>query len=210
MSVELPKLPYAENALEPVIDAQTMGLHHGKHHNTYVTKYNEAVQGTPLEGKPLREVLEHLGDAPEKIRTAVRNNGGGAFNHDLFWQWMAPKGQGGSPSAELAKAIDDAFGSMDKFKEAFAAKAAGQFGSGWAWLCVKNGKLEVCSTANQDNPIMGGIGAAAGCGGEPILGVDVWEHAYYLNYQNRRPDYVKAWWDVVHWKKVSELYAKAK
>ncbi len=197
MAFELPKLPYAHDALEPHIDARTMEIHHGKHHAGYTNNLNAAIEGTDLEGKPIEDILANMGDSP-----AVRNNGGGYYNHDLFWQVMSPNG-GGAPSGDLAAAIDAACGSFDGFKEAFAKAAATRFGSGWAWLCVhKGGKVEVCSTPNQDNPLMGGVG----CGGTPILGLDVWEHAYYLNYQNRRPDYISAFWNVVNWDEVSRRY----
>ncbi|MBL0920977.1 MAG: superoxide dismutase [Phycisphaerales bacterium] len=210
MAFTLPPLPYAPTALEPHIDAKTMEIHHGKHHNAYVANANKALEGTKFADMAPEEVIKQLNDVPADKRTAVRNNAGGHVNHSMFWQIMAPagKGGGGAPSGDLAKAIDGAFGSFDKFKEQFAAAAAGRFGSGWAWLCVKGGKVEICSTPNQDNPLMGE--AVAGCGGTPILGLDVWEHAYYLNYQNRRPDYVTAWWNVVNWAKVAELFAKAK
>ena len=179
-----------------------MEIHHGKHHNGYVTNLNKAVEGTPLEGKTLEELLTGL----DLKNAAVRNNGGGHYNHSLFWTIMAPNA-GGSPEGDLAKAIDDAFGSFDAFKEKFAAAAATRFGSGWAWLCVhKGGKLEVCSTANQDNPLM----PEMGCSGTPVLGLDVWEHAYYLNYQNRRPDYIAAFWNVVNWPEVARRYAAGK
>lgn len=196
MAFELPKLPYAFDALEPHIDAKTMEIHHGKHHQAYTTNLNAAIEGTDLEGLAIEEILVKGFDKP-----AVRNNGGGFYNHNLFWEWMSPNG-GGQPSGELATAIDSAFGSFEKFKEEFAKAAATRFGSGWAWLCVKDGKLEICSTPNQDNPLMPGVG----CEGKPILGLDVWEHAYYLNYQNRRPDYVTAFFNVVNWDKVAELY----
>jgi len=209
----LPKLPYAPDVLEPHIDSKTMEIHHGKHHNTYVTNANKALEGTKFAGMSPEDVIRNLGDIPDDKRTAARNNVGGHVNHSLFWEIMAPagKGGGGKPEGELGKAIDSAFGSFDSFKEKFAAAATGRFGSGWAWLCVTGGKLEICSTANQDNPLMkSAIGDAAGCGGTPVLGLDVWEHAYYLNYQNRRPDYITGWWNVVNWKKVGELYAGAK
>ena len=210
MAFKLPDLPYAKDALEPHIDARTMEIHHGKHHAAYVDKANAALEGTPFAGKPVEEVLAHISDLPADKMAAVRNNAGGHANHTLFWQIMAPpsKGGGGAPSGELATAIESAFGSLDKFKEQFAGAAANRFGSGWAWLCVKGGKLEVCSTPNQDTPLMGA--GVAGCGGTPILGLDVWEHAYYLNYQNKRPDYIAAFWNVVNWKKVGELYAGAR
>ncbi|MDO5105099.1 superoxide dismutase [Capnocytophaga sp.] len=202
MSFTLPKLPYAYDALEPHIDARTMEIHHTKHHNAYTTNLNTAVAGTNLEGKTIEDILKNL----DMNNMAVRNNGGGFYNHNLFWETMQPGG-GGEPQGELAQAITASFGSFDAFKEAFAKAAATRFGSGWAWLCVhKGGKLEVCSTANQDNPLMPGIG----CQGFPILGLDVWEHAYYLNYQNRRPDYIQAFFNVVNWEKVAELYAQNK
>lgn len=198
MAFELPKLPYAYDALEPHIDARTMEIHHTKHHNGYTTKLNGAIAGTNLEGKGILDILANL----DMSNGAVRNNGGGFYNHSLFWEVMSPNG-GGTPSGNLAAAIDDAFGSFDAFKEKFSAAAGTRFGSGWAWLCVyKGGKVDVCSTPNQDNPIM----PETGCGGHPILGLDVWEHAYYLNYQNRRPDYVEAFFNVINWDKVSENY----
>lgn len=202
MAFELPSLPYSHDALEPHIDTRTMEIHHGKHHNGYTTKLNAAIAGTPLEGKSIDAILSDL----DMSNGAVRNNGGGFYNHSLFWSVMSPNG-GGNPSGELADAINDAFGSFDGFKEKFSAAAGTRFGSGWAWLCVhKGGKVEVCSTPNQDNPIMPGVG----CDGHPILGLDVWEHAYYLNYQNRRPDYVSAFFNVINWDKVAELYAANK
>lgn len=202
MPFQLPKLPYAYDALEPHIDARTMEIHHSKHHNGYTTNLNNAIGGTALEGKPILEILENL----DMSNAAVRNNGGGFYNHDLFWKVMSPKG-GGQPSGELASAINEAFGSFDGFKEVFSKAAATRFGSGWAWLCVqKGGKVSVCSTANQDNPIMPEIG----CGGFPILGLDVWEHAYYLNYQNRRPDYINEFFNVINWDEVSKRYAANK
>jgi Fe-Mn family superoxide dismutase len=202
MSFELPKLPYAFDALEPHIDAKTMEIHHDKHHQGYTDKLNDAIKGTDKEGKTIENILTNL-DMDNK---AVRNNGGGFYNHSLFWKVMSPNG-GGKPSGDLAKAIDDAFGSFDAFKEKFSEAAKTQFGSGWAWLCVhKGGKLEICSTPNQDNPLMSGVG----CGGTPILGLDVWEHAYYLKYQNKRPDYVGAFWNVINWEEVSSNYAKNK
>lgn len=201
MAFKLPNLPYALDALEPHIDAKTMEIHHGKHHNGYTTNLNNAIAGTDLEGASISEILEKGFDIP-----AVRNNGGGYFNHDLFWQVMSPNG-GGEPTGELADAINKAFGSFNEFKDAFSKAAATRFGSGWAWLCVaKGGDLEVCSTANQDNPLMPGIG----CGNTPILGLDVWEHAYYLNYQNRRPDYINAFFSVINWEEVSSRYASGK
>ena len=199
MAFELPQLPYSTNGLEPHVDTKTMEIHHGKHHAGYTAKLNAAIEGTDLEGKTIEEILSS-GD----LSPAIRNNGGGYYNHCLFWTVMSPNG-GGLPSGDLAKAIDASFGSFDAFKTAFSNAAATQFGSGWAWLCVKDGKLEVCSTPNQDNPLMG-----EGCGGIPILGIDVWEHAYYLNYQNRRPDYINAFFNVVNWNKVSDNYSGAK
>ena len=206
MAFTLPELPYSEDALQPTIDARTMNIHHSKHHAAYVAKLNDAISGTDLESKSIDEICAGIKDVPSNIQGAVRNNGGGHFNHSLFWQVMAPAGDGGEPSAELASAIESAFGSMDGFKEKFAAAAATRFGSGWAWLGVKSGGLSVCSTPNQDNPVMSGM---VDCECTPILGVDVWEHAYYLNYQNRRPDYVAAWWDVVNWNEVSRRFAEA-
>ena len=200
MAFELPKLPYAYDALEPHIDARTMEIHHGKHHNGYTTNLNNAIAGSDLEGQTIESILAFL----DASNGAVRNNGGGFYNHRLFWNVMSPNG-GGTPTGALADAIDTTFGSFDGFKDAFAKAAATRFGSGWAWLCVqKGGAVEVCSTANQDNPLMADIG----CNGFPILGIDVWEHAYYLNYQNRRPDYIQAFFNVVDWKKVSEMYAE--
>ena len=203
MAHELPDLPYDHDALEPHIDAETMRIHHSKHHQGYVNNLNAALEKHPeLADKSLEELLGDLDSVPEAIRTAVRNNGGGHANHSLFWPCMAP-GSGGTPSGELANAIDSAFGSFDAFVETFSKAAATRFGSGWAWLCVdEGGGLMVTSTANQDNPVSEGL--------KPILGLDVWEHAYYLNYQNRRPDYVKAWWNVVNWEQVSENFAGAK
>jgi len=200
MAFELPKLPYAYDALEPHIDARTMEIHHGKHHNGYTTNLNNAIAGTDSEGQTIESILTSL----DANNGAVRNNGGGFYNHRLFWNVMSPNG-GGTPTGALADAINTAFGSFDGFKNAFAKAAATRFGSGWAWLCIhKGGAVEVCSTANQDNPLMPGIG----CDGFPILGIDVWEHAYYLNYQNRRPDYIQAFFNVVDWRKVSEMYAE--
>lgn len=207
MAYTLPELPYAYDALEPHIDAQTMEIHHTKHHNAYVTKVNGALAGHALESKPIEDVIADLSAVPEDKRGAVRNNGGGHANHSLFWTVMGP-GKGGAPSGELASAIDSAFGSFDAFKEQFANAAATRFGSGWAWLYVENGSLKVGSTANQDNPLMGA--AVAGIGGTPILGLDVWEHAYYLHYQNRRPDYISAFWNAVNWDAVADRYAAAK
>ena len=199
MAYELPALPYAYDALEPHIDARTMEIHHGKHHAGYTNNLNNAIAGTEMEGKAILELLQHHID-----NGAVRNNGGGYFNHDLFWSVMSPDG-GGNPTGELGAAINEAFGSYDEFKDVFAKAAATRFGSGWAWLCVKDGKLEVCSTANQDNPLMPGMG----CEGTPILGLDVWEHAYYLNYQNRRPDYINAFFNVINWDEVSRRFQEA-
>lgn len=202
MAFELPKLPYAYDALEPNIDARTMEIHHTKHHNGYTTKLNGAVEGTDLEGKTIEDILGGL----DMSNAAVRNNGGGFYNHCLFWEVMSPDG-GGEPTGELADAINAAYGSFETFKEKFSQAAATQFGSGWAWLCVhKGGKVEICATPNQDNPLMPGVG----CGGHPILGIDVWEHAYYLNYQNRRPDYISNFYNVINWEKVAENYAANK
>lgn len=200
MSFQLPDLPYNFDALEPHIDSKTMQIHHGKHHAGYTTKLNAAIAGTDLEGKSIVDILKNL----DMSNTAVRNNGGGYFNHCLFWEIMGPNGSG-APSGALANAIDKSFGSFDEFKSKFSTAAGTRFGSGWAWLCVDSeGGLEVCSTANQDNPLMPGE-----CGKTPILGLDVWEHAYYLNYQNRRPDYVEAFFSVINWVKVSENYNSA-
>jgi Fe-Mn family superoxide dismutase len=197
----LPNLPYAHSALEPHIDAMTMEIHHGKHHQAYVNNLNAAIEGSPMAGKSLEELMKEHSDVP-----AVRNNGGGHFNHSLFWTVMSPNG-GGLPSGELAKDLEATFQSFGAFKEAFAKAAATRFGSGWAWLCVNSaGKLEICSTANQDNPLMPSVG----CGGTPILGLDVWEHAYYLKYQNRRPDYVNAFFNTINWGEVASRYAAAK
>jgi Fe-Mn family superoxide dismutase len=208
MAFELPSLPYAHNALEPHIDARTMEIHHGKHHQAYVNNLNAALEGqADLQSKSIENLIKGLSAVPENIRTAVRNNGGGHLNHSMFWLMMSPNG-GGEPAGDLAAAINSAFGSFASFKEQFAKAGVGRFGSGWAWLIVNGGKLEVASTANQDNPLMGK--AIAGCEGTPILGIDVWEHAYYLNYQNRRPDYIAAWWNVVNWDQVAKNYAAAK
>jgi superoxide dismutase, Fe-Mn family len=209
MSLELPNLPYAFDALEPHIDARTMEIHHGKHHAAYVAKANAALDGTEWSDTAAEDVIAKLADLPDGIRTGVRNNAGGHANHAMFWQCLAPAGNGGggTPTGELAAAIDKAFGSFDAFKEAFANAGATRFGSGWAWLIKSEGGLSVGSTANQDNPLMGE--AIAGVAGTPILGLDVWEHAYYLNYQNRRPDYISAFWEVVNWPYVAELFAKA-
>ena len=198
MAFELPKLPYAYDALEPHIDARTMEIHHSKHHNAYTTNLNAAIAGTDLDGKSIEEILKNL----DMTKAAIRNNGGGFFNHNLFWTIMSPNG-GGKPTGELAAAIEKDLGSFDDFKAAFSKAGVTQFGSGWAWLCVKDRKLEVCGTPNQDNTLMPGVG----CGGTPILCMDVWEHAYYLNYQNRRPDYIEAFFNVVNWTEVARLYA---
>ena len=200
MTFELPKLPYAFDALEPHIDALTMEIHHDRHHAGYTNNLNNAIKGTELENKSIEEILKEGFD-----KDSVRNNGGGYYNHSLFWEILSPNG-GGEPKGELAEKINETFGSFEKFKEEFSNEAKTRFGSGWAWLCVmEKGELMVCSTANQDNPLM-----PNGCGGTPILGLDVWEHAYYLKYQNKRPDYVSAFWNVVNWDKVEELYKKAK
>jgi len=202
MAFELPKLKYAYDALEPHIDARTMEIHHSKHHAGYTSKLNAAVEGTDLEGKTIENILINL-DMDNK---AVRNNGGGFYNHSLFWEVMNPEGKG-RLSGDLKDAIDAAYGNMEEFKTKFSNAAATQFGSGWAWLCVhKGGKVEICSTPNQDNSLMPGVG----CGGTPILGLDVWEHAYYLNYQNRRPDYIDAFFNVINWNEVERRYAEAK
>lgn len=207
MAYELPSLPYAPTALEPSIDARTMEIHHGKHHATYVTNLNKALESAPeLAGKPLEELIGDLAAVPEGIRGAVRNNGGGHWNHSFFWKLMAA-GAGGSPSGELAAAIDKAFGSFAEFQAKFEAAGLARFGSGWVWLCKKaDGALCICSTPNQDNPLMKGI---AECPGTPVLGCDVWEHAYYLHYQNRRADYLKAWWSVVDWNAAAANFAAA-
>ncbi|MCL7747200.1 superoxide dismutase [Halalkalibacter alkaliphilus] len=202
MAYELPQLPYAANALEPHIDEATMNIHHGKHHNTYITKLNAALEGhDDLASKSIEELVANLDAVPENIRGAVRNNGGGHANHTLFWEILSPNG-GGNPTGELADAITSTFGSFDAFKEEFANAGANRFGSGWAWLVVDGGKLAVTSTPNQDTPLMEGK--------TPILGLDVWEHAYYLNYQNRRPDYINAFWNVVNWDEVTKRYNEAK
>ena len=199
MPFTLPPLPYPTNALEPHIDAQTMEIHHDKHHGAYVNNLNAALEKAPeLQGKSLDDLLKKLNAVPESIRTAVRNNGGGHWNHSMFWQIMSPKG-GGAPSGKLADAINKSFGDFEKFKEQFNAAGGARFGSGWAWLINDAGKLSIISTPNQDNPIMDGKPA-------PILGLDVWEHAYYLKYQNRRPDYMKAWWNVVNWPEVEKRF----
>jgi superoxide dismutase, Fe-Mn family len=208
MAHQLPALPYATNALEPHIDTRTMEIHHGKHHNAYVTNLNNALAGNAaLEAKSVEALIADINAVPENIRTAVRNNGGGHANHSLFWQLMAP-GKGGAPSGAIGDAINSTFGGYDKFREEFQKAAVTRFGSGWAWLAVDGGKLAIGSTANQDSPLMGK--AVAGISGAPVLALDVWEHAYYLLYQNRRPDYVAAWWNVINWDKVNELLAKAK
>ncbi len=202
MSFELPKLPYSYDALEPYIDARTMEIHHTKHHQGYTNNLNNAIAGTDMEGKSIEAILASL----DMSNKAVRNNGGGFYNHCLYWEVMAPNA-GGKPSGELAQAIDDAFGDFNAFVDAFSAAAKTRFGSGWAWLTVhKGGKVEVCSTANQDNPLMPNVG----CSGTPVLGIDVWEHAYYLHYQNRRPDYVTAFFNVINWDEVAKRYAENK
>ncbi len=202
MAFELPPLPYAYNALEPYIDEETMHLHHDKHHQAYVNNLNAALQGNPLADLPVEEVIKRLNEVPENVRTAVRNNGGGHANHTMFWQIMGPNA-GGAPSGELADAINQTFGSFDQFKAAFNDAGAKRFGSGWVWLVMgQDGKLAVTSTANQDNPLMDGQ--------FPIMGNDVWEHAYYLKYQNRRPDYLNAWWNVVNWAEVAKRYDQAR
>lgn len=202
MSFKLPKLKYAYDSLEPNIDARTMEIHHSKHHNGYTSKLNAAIQGTPLENESIETILGTL----DVSNSGVRNNGGGFYNHSLFWEVMNPQNKG-SLSGELRAALMETFGTFEDFKSAFSKAAATQFGSGWAWLCAhKGGKLEVCATPNQDNPLMPGIG----CDGAPILGIDVWEHAYYLNYQNRRPDYIDAFFNVINWNEVAKRYAAAK
>jgi Fe-Mn family superoxide dismutase len=201
MAYTLPPLPYPYNALEPHIDARTMEIHHTKHHQAYINNVNAAIQGTEYEKLTVEQLISDLNKIPENIRTTVRNNGGGHANHTLFWTIMGPNA-GGQPTGELAAAIQSTFGSFDTFKEAFSKAAATRFGSGWAWLSLSGGKLEVSSTANQDSPIMEGK--------TPILGLDVWEHAYYLHYQNRRPDYIAAWWNVVNWTEVAKRFAEAK
>lgn len=200
MAFELPQLPYAKDALEPHIDTKTMEIHHGKHHAGYTNNLNNAIKGTELDGQSIEVVLSKVGSQS----IGIRNNGGGFYNHSLFWSIMSPNG-GGAPSGELAQAIDNAFGSFESFKDHFSKAAASRFGSGWAWLVVVDGKLEVSSTANQDNPLMD----VSDVKGTPILGLDVWEHAYYLNYQNRRPDYINAFFNVVDWEKVAELFSRA-
>ncbi len=198
MSFKLPELTYNYDALEPHIDARTMEIHHGKHHNGYTNNLNNAIQGTNLEGKTIEEICSST-NLPE----AIRNNGGGYYNHNLFWKSMSPDG-GGKPSGDLAMAIDNSFGSFEKFKEEFSKAAATRFGSGWAWLCVKDKKLSICSTANQDNPLM-----KDKCNETPILCLDVWEHAYYLNYQNKRPDYINAFFNIINWNEVSNRYNRS-
>jgi len=206
MAYTLPELPYAYNAMEPHIDAQTMEIHHKKHHQAYITKVNEALAGTPLESKSVEALIADMSSVPDDKKGVVRNNGGGHANHSFFWQvigWNA----GGKPSGDVAKAIDSAFGSFDAFKEKFAAAGVGRFGSGWVWLVVQDGKLAIGSTANQDSPLMGK--EISGLSGTPILALDVWEHAYYLKYQNKRPDYITAFWQVVNWDKVGKLLTAA-
>jgi Fe-Mn family superoxide dismutase len=200
MAYEVPALPYPYDALEPHIDEQTMTIHHDKHHQAYVDKVNAALEGTEFADKPIEEVIANLDAVPEDKRTPVRNHGGGHYNHSLFWEWMSPDG-GGEPEGDLAAAIDSAFGSFDDFKAKFEAAGAGQFGSGWAWLVLDGDSLAVMSTPNQDNPVTQGK--------TPLLGNDVWEHAYYLKYQNARPAYLKAWWNTVNWTKVAEIYSAA-
>jgi superoxide dismutase, Fe-Mn family len=210
MALSLPELPYSHDALEPYFDTATMQIHHGKHHNAYVTNANNAIKGTPFENWSGIELITKLAELPDDKRGPVRNNAGGHVNHSMFWTLLAPagKGGGGEPTGALGDAITKAFGSFAAFKEKFAAAGTGRFGSGWAWLVVNKGALEIVSTPNQDNPVMGK--AIAGCEGTPILGLDVWEHAYYLKYQNRRPDFIAAFWNVVNWGKASELFAAAK
>ena len=198
MAFELPKLPYEADALEPHIDKETMEIHHDKHHNTYVTKLNSAVEGTDLESKSIEEIIANLDSVPENIQTAVLNNGGGHLNHSLFWEFLTPNSE---EKGTVVDKIKEQWGSLDEFKKEFADKAAGRFGSGWAWLVVNNGKLEIVTTPNQDNPLTEGK--------TPILCIDVWEHAYYLKYQNKRPDYISAFWNVINWEKVDELYNEA-
>ena len=202
MAFELPQLPYAYDALEPYIDARTMEIHHTKHHNAYITNVNAAIAGTDMEGKTIENILINL----DMKNMAVRNNGGGFYNHNLYWTVMTPNG-GGLPTGDLLAAIEAAFGTFEEFKAKFSKAGATQFGSGWAWLCVQEGgKLDVCGTPNQDNPLMPGVG----CGGTPILGMDVWEHAYYLHYQNRRPDYIEAFFNLINWTEVTRRYALEK
>jgi Fe-Mn family superoxide dismutase len=201
MPYEVPALPYSPDALEPHIDEQTMNIHHDKHHQAYVDKVNAALEGTDLADKPIEDVLKDLDAVPDDKRKAVRNNGGGHYNHSLFWQWMSPDG-GGEPEGDLAEAINTKFGSFEDFKAKFKETGVNQFGSGWSWLVLDGGELAVVGTPNQDNPISEGK--------TPLLGVDVWEHAYYLKYQNKRPDYIDAWWNTVNWAKVAERYAAAR
>jgi len=213
MAFKLPPLPYDPAALEPVIDAQTMQIHHGKHHQAYVTNLNNAIAGkADLESRSAEDLIRDLSKVPDDVRGAVRNNGGGHVNHSLFWTLLAPKGKGGEPNGALADAIKASFGSLADFKTKFQEAGAKRFGSGWAWLIVKDGKLAITSTANQDNPIMADsvLTPTGAVSGKPVLGVDVWEHAYYLKYQNRRPDYLGAIWEVVNWNKVGELFSAAK
>jgi Fe-Mn family superoxide dismutase len=198
MAFSLPNLPYPNNALEPSIDSKTMQIHHGKHHNGYTSKLNASIEGSELENKSIEEILKNM----DMNNAVLRNNGGGYYNHCLFWESMSPNG-GGSPEGKLLDAINSAYGSYDSFKDSFSTEASTRFGSGWAWLCVHpGGKVEVCSSPNQDNPLMPGVG----CGGYPILGLDVWEHAYYLNYQNKRPDYIDAFFNIINWDNVSKLF----
>ena len=201
MAFELPDLPYGFDALEPHIDTATMQIHHGKHHQAYINNLNAAVEKAPeLAGKSLDEIVQGIDSVPESVRTAVRNNGGGHWNHSMFWKWMAPNA-GGEPGGEVGRAIEDAFGGFDKLKEQFGAAGVGRFGSGWVWLMNDAGKLSITSSPNQDNPLMEGKSA-------PILGLDVWEHAYYLRYQNKRPDYIAAWWNVVNWEEVESSFSR--
>ena len=202
MAYTLPDLPYSFSALEPHIDARTMEIHHGKHHAGYIAKVNAALEGTPWADLPVNELIQKLNEIPDDKKTAVRNNGGGHANHSLFWEVMGPN-KGGTPDGDLAEAINASFGSFEDFKKTFSNTAATRFGSGWAWLVIKGDALNVLSTPNQDNPLMDGLGT-------PILGIDVWEHAYYLKYQNRRPDYIDSWWNVVNWEKVAEFYTAAR
>jgi len=200
MAFQLPDLPYGFDALEPHIDTATMQIHHGKHHQTYINNLNAAIEKAPeLAGKSLDELVQGIDSVPDSVRTAVRNNGGGHWNHSMFWKWMAPNA-GGEPGGEVGRAIKDAFGGFDKFKEQWSAAGAGRFGSGWVWLMNDGGKLSITSSPNQDNPLMEGKSA-------PILGLDVWEHAYYLRYQNKRPDYITAWWNVVNWEEVEAAFS---
>ena len=201
MAFQLPDLPYGFDALEPHIDTATMQIHHGKHHQTYVNNLNAAIEKAPeLGAKSLDDLVSGINSVPESVRTAVRNNGGGHWNHSMFWKWMAPNA-GGEPGGEVGRAIKDAFGGFDKFKEQWSAAGTGRFGSGWVWLMSEGGKLSITSTPNQDNPLMDGKSA-------PILGLDVWEHAYYLRYQNKRPDYITAWWNVVNWEEVESSFTR--